>query len=204
MPDALKLDPKKTAFIIIDMINSTAKGQGSPYTLPPGRVDLVKNFQKLIAQCRAGGSPIIYITTYRRADRTDAPRTIADAAPPRGGGGGQSLEPGAPGPEVIDELKREPGDYIVAKSRFSAFYGTNVGGILNDRGVDTILVGGISTPRSVEGTAREAKNLDLQCVVVSDCCDGPEKDVHEYILEEVLPLLVRVRTTDEVTAALRA
>jgi nicotinamidase-related amidase len=201
MPDALKLDPKKTAFIIIDMINSTAKGQGPPYTLPPGRVDLVKNFQKLIAQCRAGGSPIIYITTYRRSDGTDAPRTIADAAPP-GGGGGQPLGPNDPGPQVIDELKPEPGDYIVAKPRFSSFYGTNVGGILNDRGVDTILVGGISTPRSVEGTAREAKNLDMQCVVVSDCCDGPEKDVHEYILERVLPLLVRVRTTDEVVTAL--
>ena len=70
-------------------------------------------------------------------------------------------------------------------------------------GVDTILVGGISTPRSVEGTAREAKNMDMQCVVVSDCCDGPEKDVHEYILEKVLPLLGRVRNTDEVIAALR-
>ncbi|MCE2405227.1 MAG: cysteine hydrolase [Dehalococcoidia bacterium] len=201
MPDALKLDPKKTAFIIIDMINSTAKGQGPPYTLPPGRVDLVKNFQKLIAQCRAGGSPIIYITTYRRPDGTDAPRTIADAPPP-GGGGGQPLGPNDPGPQVIDELKPEPEDYIVAKPRFSSFYGTNVGGILNERGIDTILVGGISTPRSVEGTAREAKNLDMQCVVVSDCCDGPEKDVHEYILERVLPLLVRVRTTDEVVTAL--
>ncbi len=92
----------------------------------------------------------------------------------------------------------------MAKYRFRTFYGTNVGGILNDRGVDTILVGSISTPRSVEGTAREAKNLDLRCVVVSDCCDGPEKDVHKYIFEKVLPLLVRVRITDAVTAALRA
>ena len=201
MAEALKLDPKKTAFITIDMINAVVKGAGPPYTTPPGRVGLIESTAKLIAHCRSVGSPVIYITTYRRADGIDNPRTVADAV--MHGGGGQSMEPGAPGPAVIDELAPQAGDYLVNKPRFSSFYGTNVEGILQNHGVDTILVGGISTPRSVEGTAREAKNRDMQCVVVSDCCDGPEKDIHEYILEKILPLLVRVRTADEVIAALK-
>jgi nicotinamidase-related amidase len=200
MPDALKLEPRKTAFIIVDMINAVVKGQGPPYTTPPGRVSLVKNYQRLIAHCRSVGTPIIYITTYRRADGSDAPRTVPDVGLPHGG---SPMLPGTPPTNVIDELKPRPEDYVVVKPRFSAMYGTNVEGILHDLGVDTILVGGISTPRSVEGTAREAKNRDMQCVVVSDCCDGPEKDVHEFIIERVLPLLVRVRTTDQVIAALR-
>ena len=54
----------------------------------------------------------------------------------------------------------------------------------------------------MEGTARDAKNRDMQCVVVSDCCTAGEQDVHEMTIKHVLPLLVRVRDTDEVIAAL--
>ena len=89
------------------------------------------------------------------------------------------------------------------KPRFSAFYGTNLDTILTALGTETILVGGISTQRSIEGTARDAKNRDMQCIVVSDCCTAGELDVHEMTIKHVLPLLVRVRTTDEVIAALR-
>jgi nicotinamidase-related amidase len=89
------------------------------------------------------------------------------------------------------------------KPRFSAFYGTNLDTILTALGTETLLVGGISTQRSVEGTARDAKNRDLQCIVVSDCCTAGELDVHDMTIQHVLPLLVRVRTTDEVIAALQ-
>ena len=104
--------------------------------------------------------------------------------------------------EVVEELAPRPDDYLIVKPRFSAFYGTNLDGILKSLGTETILVGGISTQRSVEGTARDAKNRDTQCVVVSDCCTAGELDVHEMTINHVLPLLVRVRTTDEVIAAL--
>ena len=104
---------------------------------------------------------------------------------------------------IIDELCPQPEDFIMMKPRFSAFYGTNVDSVLRALETETILVGGISTQRSVEGTARDAKNRDLQCIVVSDCCTAGELDVHEMTIKHVLPLLVRVRTTDEVIAALR-
>ena len=72
MPDAIKLDPKKTAFIIIDMVNAIAKGGPGPdYTLPDNRKDIVASFQKMIAHCRKVGTPLIYITTHRRADNAD-------------------------------------------------------------------------------------------------------------------------------------
>ena len=198
MPEALKLDPKSTALILIDMINAVAKGNGPPYSVPPNRQGVIDNFVRLVAHCREVGTPIIYITTYRRADNSDAPKTVSDV----GGGGGAAMLEGTSAVEVIDELAPQPGDYIVVKPRFSAYYGTNMDGILNSLGTETILVGGISTQRSVEGTAREAKNRDTQCVVVSDCCTAGEEDVHEMTIKHVLPLLVRVRDTDEVIAAL--
>ena len=198
MPEALKLDPKSTAVILIDMINAVAKGNGPPYNVPPNRQGVIDSFVRLVAHCRQVGTPLIYITTYRRADNSDAPKTAADV----GGGGGAAMLEGTPAVQVIDELAPQDGDYIVVKPRFSAYYGTNVEGILKSLGTETILVGGISTQRSVEGTARDAKNRDTQCVVVSDCCTAGEEDVHQMTIDHVLPLLVRVRNTDEVIAAL--
>ncbi len=198
MPEALKLNPKTSAVILIDMINAVAKGGNEPpYSVPPNRQRVIDNFVRLVGHCRSVGTPLIYITTYRRPDNADAPRTIADV-----GGGGVPMLEGTPAVEVIDELSPQPGDYVIVKPRFSAYYGTNLEGVLNDLGTETILVGGISTQRSVEGTARDAKNRDMQCVVVSDCCTAGEEDVHQMTIDHVLPLLVRVRNTDEVIAAL--
>jgi nicotinamidase-related amidase len=197
MPDLITLDPKKTAVILVDMINAVAKGDGPPYNPPANRQAVTDNFARLVAHCREVGTPLIYITTHRRADNADAPKTISDI-----GGAGAGNQAGTPAVAVVDELAMQPNDYLVVKPRFSAFYGTNVDGILKSLGTETILVGGISTQRSVEGTARDAKNRDMQCVVVSDCCTAGEEDVHEMTIKHVLPLLVRVRTTDEVIAAL--
>ena len=199
MPDAIKLDPKKTAFIIIDMVNAIAKGGPGPdYSLPDNRKDIVASFQKMIAHCRRVGTPLIYITTHRREDNADGPKTVSDI----GGGGGNPMLPGSAAVDVIDELAMQPEDFLLVKPRFSAYYGTNLDQVLRHLGTETILVGGISTQRSVEGTARDAKNRDTQCVVVSDCCTAGEVDVHEMTINHVLPLLVRVRNTDETIEAL--
>ena len=199
MADSFLLEPKKCACIIIDMVNSITKGQGPPYQTTPHRQALVQNFARLVAHCRSVGTPLIYTVIHRHPDNLDAPKTLADAGPT----GGVPLLAGTPAAEIIDELRPQPHDWVIMKPRFSAFYGTYLGNILTALGTETILVGGISTQRSVEGTARDAKNRDMQCIVVSDCCTAGELDVHEMTIKHVLPLLVRVRTTDEVIAALR-
>ena len=199
MADPFLLEPTKCACIIIDMVNSITKGQGSPYQTPPHRQTLVQNFAGLIAHCRTVGTPLIYTVIHRHPDNLDAPKTLADAGPT----GGASLLAGTPAAEIIDELRPQPHDWVIMKPRFSAFYGNNLDTILTALGTETLLVGGISTQRSVEGTARDAKNRDMQCIVVSDCCTAGELDVHDMTIKHVLPLLVRVRTTDEVIAALR-
>ena len=200
MADTINLEPKKSALIVIDMINAIAKGQGPPYNISPQRQSVIEHFQRIIAHCRRVGTPIVYFTNERRSDGVDAPKTISDIT---GGSGGNPMAPGSVGAQVIDELSPQPGDFMQVKTRFSGFYGTNLDSILKALGTETILVGGISTQRSVEGTARDAKNRDLQCIIISDCCTAGEQDVHEYTIQHVLPLLVRVRNTDEVISGLK-
>jgi len=200
MAESLQLDPKKCAFIIIDMVNAIAKGQGPPYQTPPQREALVQNYVRMVTHCHSVGTPVIYTVIHRHPDNIDAPKTLADAGPT----GGAPMLAGTPAAAIIDDIHPQLQDWVIMKPRFSAFYGTNLDSILTNLGTETILVGGISTQRSVEGTARDAKNRDMQCIVVSDCCTAGELDVHEMTIKHVLPLLVRVRTTDEVIAALRS
>ena len=200
MAESLQLDPKKCAFIIIDMVNAIAKGQGPPYQTPPQREALVQNYVRMVTHCHSVGTPVIYTVIHRHPDNIDAPKTLADAGPT----GGAPMLAGTPAAAIIDDIRPQPQDWVIMKPRFSAFYGTNLDSILTNLGTETILVGGISTQRSVEGTARDAKNRDMQCIVVSDCCTAGELDVHDMTIKHVLPLLVRVRTTDEVIAALGA
>jgi len=200
MAESLRLDPKKCAFIIIDMVNAITKGQGPPYQTPPQREALVQNYVRLVTHCRSVSTPLIYTVIHRHPDNIDAPKTLADAGP----AGGAPMLAGTPAAAIIDDIRPQPQDWVIMKPRFSAFYGTNLDSILTNLGTETILINGISTQRSVEGTARDAKNRDMQCIVVSDCCTAGELDVHEMTIKHVLPLLVRVRTTDEVIAALGA
>ena len=200
MAEPITLEAKKCAVILVDMLNAVVKGEGPPFKTPPDREEIVGAFQKLVAHCRSVGTPLVYITTERRPDGVGAPTTITDIPV---GAGGSGLLAGSPGVQIIDELRPQPEDFILVKPRFSAFYGTSLDVILKALGTETILVGGISTQRSVEGTVRDAKNRDLQCVVVSDCCTARPLDQHEMTLKHIMPDLARVRTTDEVIAALR-
>ena len=96
MADPITLDPKKSAVILVDMINAVAKGEGPPYNPPANRQAVTENFVRLVAHCRSVGTPLIYITTHRRADNSDAPKTVSDI----GGGGGSTLA-GTPAVEVV-------------------------------------------------------------------------------------------------------
>jgi nicotinamidase-related amidase len=68
---------------------------------------------------------------------------------------------------------------------------------------DTIIIGGGATNRGVETSVREAFNLDLVCVVVSECCWSGDTATHTYSLDKAMKIYARIRTLDQVAAMLR-
>jgi nicotinamidase-related amidase len=73
------------------------------------------------------------------------------------------------GREIVDELKPQSQDIVFQKRRPDAFVGTDFDLVLKSRGIGTILVGGVATEGGVEGTARTARNLGYEVVVLRDC-----------------------------------
>jgi nicotinamidase-related amidase len=84
---------------------------------------------------------------------------------------------------VIDELTVEPGDYVVDKYWYGAFFRTNLHDILQSEGVDTVAIAGTVTQLCVEDTSRGAFHHGYKTVLLSDCVSSFVPDLHAATLK---------------------
>ncbi len=110
-------------------------------------------------------------------------------------------EPQPPGGGLAPGCHPHPADLHVVKHTWGAFHGTGLDGALRERGIDTVVLGGIATNFGVESTARAADEHDYRVVSVSDAMTGLDAHAHEFALDYVLPRLGPVVTTADVLAA---
>src|SRR5438552_10356849 len=158
----------------------------------------------LIGACRARAMPIIYTTPVSRADGADVVLLPTDLSARTGVPSLTNCVEGTPDAEFPEEIAPGPADYVFLKRRPSAFYGTGVAELLRMLRRDTILIGGGATNRGVETSVREAFNMDLQVIVVRECCWSGDREAHEYSLNKALAMFSRVRTLSEVERLLGA
>jgi hypothetical protein len=119
---------------------------------PYSAAKVVENSRKLAEAFRAHGSPVVYV----RVDLNDFMQLAVD----------QSLNLGdTPLPAVASEIAPsagfQPGDILLTKRHWGAFAGTDLELQLKTRGIDTVVLAGISTNMGVESTARQGTGLGL-------------------------------------------
>jgi maleamate amidohydrolase len=158
---------------------------------------------RLIGTARAAGLPLIYTTPVSRADGADVVLLPTDLGARTGVPSLTNCIEGTPDAEFPDEIGPSATDYVFLKRRPSAFYGTGVAELLGMLRRDTIVLAGGATNRGVETSAREAFSMDLQVVVVRECCWSGDAVAHEYSLNQSLAMFGRVRTLQQVEAMLR-
>lgn len=110
---------------------------------------------------------------------------------------------------VLDELKPQPGDVELYKSRYSGFFGTELDSLLRSRGISWLIVTGVSTSVCVESTIRDAMFRDYSCILLSDCSAEPlgsdlPRTNHEASLLVIQALLGWVSDSGEILRALGA
>jgi nicotinamidase-related amidase len=185
----LQLNPKKTALVLIDLQNSIV----GVNTVPYAAVQVVANSKKLAEAFRAAGAPVIYVNVdLNRFLKlpADQPHDMGDKPIP------------AVASQIAPSAGFQPGDLLVTKRHWGAFAGTDLEQQLKTRGVDTVVLTGISTNHGVESTARQGTGLGFAFVLVEDACAGLDAEEHRFAFEKIFPRLARIRTTDEVIAAL--
>jgi nicotinamidase-related amidase len=193
------LNPKTSALLLQDLQNELIKGTRP--VVPLSGAALIANCQKLLTKARAVGMPVIHVRVARRPDLKDAPRPPLGTPP--GSSGAPSLIEGSEGAAIVAELTPRPEDVVVTKHTTSPFHTTDLGVYLRRFGVSTLLLTGYSTTGVVEGSLRDARDQDYDCVVVRDCCAAATVQEHDTCMDIVFPRMAWVASVDEVINAIR-
>lgn len=202
MSDAL--DPRHTCLLLFDFLeghvnkDAAARARFAP---------VVANAARLLDAARRARSMVAFAHADHRADRATSARTLRDTdnrLRPIDPGDPRSHEPlltgGTAATRIVAELAPAPGEYLVPKHRWSAFFGTYLDLALRTRRVDTIVLTGGSTDVGIAATAFAARDLDYNLLIASDACTSPEQDNHAQLMRRIFPRMARVRTTGQLVA----
>jgi len=198
-PEPLIVDPATTAVVVIDMQNA--------YASPGGYVDLagfdisgsagvIGRIAQVLTIARGAGMPVVYLQNgwdpdyveaggpgspnWHKSNALKTMRARPDLA-------GQLLARGGWDYELVDALAPQPGDIRVHKTRYSAFFNSQLDSILRSRGIRTIVFVGIASNVCVESTLRDAFHLEYFSVMLEDATHhlGPDyvRDATVYNVE---------------------
>jgi nicotinamidase-related amidase len=179
MADAATLDPGRTALLVMDF--------------QPGILGRLEDADALAARARAAidavrgaGGTIGYV----RVGFTDAE---FEAIPDEAGfarlkhGDRAAMHADAPATQVDERVAPQDGDIVVRKTRVGPFLTTDLDAQLRGRGIDTLVLAGISTSGVVLSTVRDAHDRDYRLFVLADAVADPDPGVHAALIELILP-----------------
>jgi biuret amidohydrolase len=192
-PAPLKVDIGRVALVLIDMQRDFLEpgGFGAALGNDVTRLTAAVPFcARMLAAARQAGILVIHTREGHRPDLSDAPpikvergdHSLRIGAP---GPMGRILVRGEPGHDLIPELYPVAGEPVIDKPGKGAFYQTDLELMLKNRGIDTLLVGGVTTEVCVHTTVREANDRGLRCIVLSDCCASYFPEFHEVGLRMI-------------------
>jgi nicotinamidase-related amidase len=190
----LKLEPRRTAIVVIDLQKGIA---GIPGGAPHTKPSVIANAARLLAAARAAGAQPVLVHVGGAPDGVDRLKPNSDQ-PMRSTG---TLPPDWS--ELIPELDRQPGDIVILKRQWGAFYGTDLDLQLRRRGLATIVICGIATEFGVESTARDAYERGYELIFAEDAMTGSAAESHASSVGRIFPRMGRVRSTEEILAALK-
>jgi len=185
----------RPAVVVVDLVRAYTEPDGPFWLDAPSVVD---GCAELVDAARAGGHPVLWTIVRFAADMGDAGffaakvpalACFADGAP--GGWGELALAPG-------------PGEPVVAKQHASSFAGTSLAATLRARGVDTVVVAGVSTSGCVRATATDASAAGFRPIVVAGACADLSAALHEQNLADLDAKYADVIDLDDAVTHLRA
>lgn len=190
MPELI-IDKAKTVLVVIDLQRGIAAQPTKPY---PAQ-EVIKNAAKLVNTFRKNDMPVFLVHVI--LTKETMLNVLSDESFSR---------PSAFSPdwsEFVPEISPTPKDIVIAKRQWGAFYGTDLELQLRRRGMNTIVLCGISTDFGVESTARFAYEYGFQQIFAEDAMASRSEEQHNAAVNFIFKRIGRVRKTDEILKALQ-
>ena len=192
-PEALAVDPARTALLVIDMQRDFLEPGGFGASLGNDVEQLaqvVEPCARLLQAARSGGRCIVHTREGHTPDLADLPESKALRGPPGArigdpGPMGRILIRGEPGHAIVEPLTPGPGELVIDKAGKGAFYGTPLDEALRRSGIHYLVLCGVTTEVCVHSTTREANDRGYECLVVADACGSYFPAFHDATLAMV-------------------
>lgn len=162
--------------LVVDTVRGFLEA-GYPLYCGPAARSVLGPISRLLERERAAGSRIIFATDHHARDDAEfksfPPHCIA----------------GTRETEVVPELAPRPGEAVMPKTRYSAFYGTPLDGWLKDVKPDKVIVCGVCTDICVMHTVADARNRDYHVEVPANCVATFDPESHRWALSHMEKVL---------------
>ncbi|WP_328478079.1 isochorismatase family protein [Streptomyces sp. NBC_00377] len=170
MTAALPSVPARSALVLVDLMDRIVALPLEPHK----GTEVLAAAEELAAAFRSAGA-LVVLVRVERPGVTDQP----------------------PGSGLVQGLLQE-GDLEIVKRTIGAFQGTGLDDRLRERGVTTLVFGGIATNLGVESTARAAGDLGYDLVFVEDAMSALTAAEHEASVKLDFPRLGTVTRAADV------
>ena len=180
--------------MVIDMQKFFLDPASPTYTC--GGTAIMENIKQLIETFRAAGRPVIYSCHVHD-------RNLSDAGIMEWWWKGMCIE-GTPEAQVADEIAPLPGEKIIYKHRYSAFYNTDLETVLRVMKIEDLVITGIMTNMCCESTARDAYFRDYRVFFPADATGSVTEEMHVGTLLNLAFGFAQVVKTGQMVEGMRS
>lgn len=210
MPADIDLDPSLAAdragVVMFDALNGYLHPEDPVKEQHLRDWHIRENMRALVSGAHAAGLTLFYASGDHAADGADIATRLTDTDMELRPWDGRerAFNPvsrhGSHAAEVAPEVTPAPGDVMVPKHRWSAFFQTHLELQFRTRGLKTVILAGGSTDVGIVSTAFAARDLDFGIVIVRDCCYSHRDGNNDFLMERIFPRMARVMTAREAIA----
>jgi nicotinamidase-related amidase len=179
------------AVLVIDM-QQDFLSPASPLFVAGGPA-MVPNLQRALKAARSANASIIHATRRHRATGIDVDQSRRALFAETGG----FLVAGTPGAEELPQLAPTSGDFTVVKTRWSAFFATDLDALLRRLGTHRLILTGVQTPNCIRATANDALSLDYATTVLSDATASQTDEIQLSNLRDMAAMGVEIMTVSQ-------
>jgi nicotinamidase-related amidase len=175
----MRFETKTAALLLIDL----QVGFCSPEGHTGKKVDVsgfqpvLESARRLVDASRAAGMPVIFTTMAFAPDYSNGGLTTSELRPNLPVQ--NALRDDMPDREIMPILDPQPEDEIIEKQRYSAMIKSPLPALLEKRGIDRLVVGGVTTSMCVESTVRDLAMMDYRVFVVPEACGDLRPEFHD-------------------------